>query len=223
MNYRSSSFKLNPSTNSTAATQRPVSSYNNQPHYHSDLSNLSLIYLKKGVSSSSSFHNKINLYSNNRHTSDSTSDSTQQKDEEQEGEFQMDHKQTPKIMSSMESLLTTATNNHRSQRPLSTNLNTANVNRRIGPIVASAASNCNLVSAGVSGGLGAGFTDILKPPLPHQSLSSFSEFLEDLFFELYEIRSINRLFKRELTFEYKFYNNKSITLHFTYQILKSFK
>ena len=174
MNYRSSSFKLNPST--TAATQRPVSSYNNQPHYHSDLSNLSLIYLKKGVSSSSSFHNKINLYSNNRHTSDSTSDSTQQKDdEEQEGEFQMDRKQTPKIMSSMESLLTTATNNHRSQRPLSTNLNTANVNRRIGPIVASAASNCNLVSAGVSGGLGAGFTDILKPPLPHQSLSSFSE------------------------------------------------
>lgn len=124
--FRSNSFRLNPAAS--------------QPHYpnqrHSDLSNLSLIYLKKGLSGSSSFHNKVNLYSNN-FLADPDPDS-------------------------MDNLLTTV------DKKTSASINTANINRFIGPklaVNASSTSTCSLVGSGGSH----------KPPLPH-SKSSFSEF-----------------------------------------------
>ena len=199
--FRSSSFKVNQSSNNkTTPTTRQIpitviTSNNNtntpssQSNYHqnhynhqqqqqnrySDLSSLSLLHLKKGISASSSFQNKVNLYSNNQ-LSDISIDPDPSLTMQQSTHSASSplgyhyHTDITNHQTSMENLLTTVP----SRRPLSTNLNTANINRFIRPklaVNASSTSTSNLANTSSSSSCGG---DVFKPPLPQQSRSTFS-------------------------------------------------
>lgn len=204
--FRSSSFKVNQSLNNTTTTTRQIpitvitsnntntpssqSSYH-QNHYshqqqqqnrYSDLSSLSLLNLKKGISASSSFQNKVNLYSNNQ-LSDISIDpepslnmqqSTHSASSPLGYHYHTEITNQQPHQTSMENLLTTVPSS--SRRPLSTNLNTANINRFIRPklaVNASSTSTSNLANTSSSSNSSCG-GDVFKPPLPQQSRSTFS-------------------------------------------------
>lgn len=156
---------------------------------YSDLSNLSLIYLKKGLSGSSSFHNKVNLYSNNQlsdisidpdpDSQNSASPFGQYHHSQTMSHLNFHHSSNQNHQASVENLLTTIG----SRRPVSANLNAANINRFIRPklaVNASSTSTCNLANAGIAQSVSSGGSSIgggiLKPPLP-QSRSTFSKSL----------------------------------------------
>lgn len=187
--HRSNSFQLNHSQHSSRAA--PVSgtvSYSNpypHPHQHhhfpyssssqqrhSDLSNLSFVYLKKTLSGSSSFQNKINLYSNNRLTADSPTESETQNAESTTLSTMASNGDSTSRSNQVAQHAYKENMCESGKRTVSNHLNAANINRFIGPklaISASSTSTCCLANAGVSNG------GLHKPPLPH-SKSSFSKF-----------------------------------------------
>lgn len=168
--------------------------HSNQQHQHtSGLSNLSLIYLKKSLSNSSSFQNKVNLYSNNRLVVDTN------EEELAANESTVSTCVSPQMndmKSSSAAATTTATStkttHNGNRRPASTHLNAANINRFIGPklaVSASSTSTCSLSNAGLSA---VGYTSTTsdssshKPPLPH-SKSAFSKSSFKVYYLVWQI------------------------------------
>lgn len=178
---------------------------NNHHHRYSDLSNLSLVYLKKGLSGSSSFQNKASLYSNNQHlSSDISTDpdpdpesqpspTTTQTDSMNHHHYHYHHQVSIENLTNRRSLAVGGATGGASAVGVAnsgTSLNTANINRFIRPklaVNASSTSTCNLTNAGSSAAVSAWANSsassggVLKPPLP-QSKSTISELTVFIFF-----------------------------------------